>query len=751
MRRTVTASAALALILACATALAADRVVNVKVRADSEYPGLEAFKAMDGNRGTTWFTWWRRPRPKLPHEIVVDLGGVYEVTGFTYVGKVDKKPGGAIRDYEVYFAEKDIVPRPLAKNVGKPVVKGTFKKPVDDNVVKFPALVKGRYFRLRALSEATGTTECVGVAELILHCEGVKFVGKPWSLRVDFPKAGEDVIALIEGFPLLGRLLELEDPWGWGAMALKEQLLPEGTEPFPDSGDPAAVFVNRRAVLDWRNIAWKEATEKGPADRPGLKVWNHHAYETTYYAVNSASPFIRLHMGRPMLDKVDNMKVLFPKLPQSARKDLRAKMDRIVEALKPYGARKLPAGHRNQPYLLPGGTRMTISDYTMDPSGGRYGRDVRMKIDFEPATPPKGRKMLPLFANWRVAPQKDEGRDGAPGVLAHLRTPGARPAVPATGKEAARRWSDRPTGFASVDALGQNGTTGGAGGKVVTVTTQAELEKYALMKEPYIIRVKGTIKITEKKNPKTRYEKLTTKEVHIASDKTVVGVGKTGEIVNGGFFIGPGMHNVILRNLTIRGTYVEGDWMGQTNDYDGLQMDNAHHVWVDHCHFSSHGDGCLDSRAGTTYLTISWCVFSHHNKTLGVGWDNKVTTQITLHHSWFRNVGMRSPSAGQVLRAHYYNNFLQNISSCSHRVLDGTNMVIQNSFFDNVNGPIAASDRTITIAASGNVYHNSRGPWLTCGRAFFDPGRFYAYPLDKTQDIPKLVAKYAGPQENIGK
>ena len=730
--------------------LAADRVVHVKVCADSEYPSLEAFKAMDGNRGTTWFTWWRRPRPKLPHEIVVDLGGVYEVTGFTYVGKVDKKPGGAIKDYEVYFAEKNMVLRPLAKDVGKPVVKGTFQKPVDDNVVKFPTPVKGRYFRLRALSEATGTTECVGVAELILHCEGVKFVGQPWSIRTNYPKVGADAIRLIERFPLLARLLELSDPWSWDPVALKDQLLPEGTEPFPDSGDPAAVFVNRRAVHDWRKVKWQEEAAKRQADSPGLKVWGYHAYETNYYAVKSASPFIRLHMGRPMLDKVDDMKVLFPKLPHSARKELPATMDKIVEALKAYGAKKLPAGHRNQPYLLPGGTRMTISDYTMDASGGRYGRDIRMKIDFEPATPPKGREMLPLFANWRVAPQEDEGRDGPPGVLAHLRTSGARRAVPATGKEAARRWSDRPTGFASVDAMGQNGTTGGAGGKVVTVTTQAELEKYALMKEPYIIRVKGQIKITEKKNPKTRYEKLTTKEIHIGSDKTIIGVGKTAEIVNGGFFIGPGTHNVILRNLTSRGTYVKGDWMGQTNDYDGLQIDNAHHIWVDHCHFSSHGDACLDSRAGTTYLTISWCVFSHHNKTLGVGWDTKVTTQITLHHSWFRNVGMRSPSAGQVLRAHYYNNFLQNISSCSHRILDGTNIVIQNSFFDNVNGPIAASNRTVTIAASGNVYHNSRGPWLTCGRAFFDPGRFYAYPLDKTKDIPKLVAKYAGPQENIG-
>ena len=48
MRRAV---AAVVVILACATAFGEDRVVDVKVRADSEHPGSEAFKAMDGNPG----------------------------------------------------------------------------------------------------------------------------------------------------------------------------------------------------------------------------------------------------------------------------------------------------------------------------------------------------------------------------------------------------------------------------------------------------------------------------------------------------------------------------------------------------------------------------------------------------------------------------------------------------------------------------------------------------------------------------
>jgi len=760
MKKTVTRTltalfllAAIALLGLSSAAFAEERVVNVKVRADSEHPGMEAFRAMDGNPGSMWQARWRAPMTDLPHEIVVDLGARYTISGFTYLPRTDAADNGTIKDYEAYLSDKDMVLLPLAK--GKPVAKGAFTKRKGENVVKFAAPVKGRYFRLRALSEVNGSPAWAGIAELRLHCEGVKFVGKPWSLRVDFPKAGADVIALIEGFPLLGRLLELENPWSWDPMVLKDQLLPEGTEPFPGSGKKPAVFVNRRAVQDWRNMKWEDVVAKRPVDRPGLKVWNHRAYETNYYAVNSARPFIRLHLGRPLLVRVDNMKVLYPEVPQSARKELPAKMDRIVAALKPYGARKLRRNYKSQPYILPGGTRMTITDYTVDGWSGRYGDsdydDVRIKIDFEPAKPPKGRKLLPLFVAWRVADRRWEKRGGSPGVLGNLGASEAGRAVPATGKDAARQWSDRPTGFASVDAMGVNGTTGGKGGKVVTVTTQAGLEKYAQMKEPYIIRVKGAIKITEKKNPKTRYEHLTTKEIHVASDKTIIGVGKTGHIVNGGFFLGPGVHNVILRNLAIRDTYVKGDWAGLTNDYDGLQMDNAHHVWVDHCHFSRHGDGCLDSRAGTTYLTVSWTIFSDHNKTFGVGWDNKVTAQITIHHSWFRNLGCRSPGAGQVLRAHYYNNYLQNIRVCSHRALIGTNLIIQNSHFNNVAAPQRQTDATVTIIATGCIYKNIRADCTTCGRVFFDPSRFYPYTLDKAAEIPALLAKYAGPQENIGK
>jgi pectate lyase len=304
---------------------------------------------------------------------------------------------------------------------------------------------------------------------------------------------------------------------------------------------------------------------------------------------------------------------------------------------------------------------------------------------------------------------------------------------------APRKWSDvADAGFASVNDMDQNGTTGGAGGKIVTVSNQAALEKYATAKAPYRIRVEGAVTLA----PKGR-------EIRVASDKTIIGVGRTGEIVGGGFFLGSGIHNVIVRNLTIGGTFVEGDWSGKTQDFDGVQMDNAHHVWIDHCHFSRIGDGMIDSRKGTTYLTVSWNIFRDHNKTFGIGWTPRVAAQMTIHHNWFRNTNQRNPGVDNVLRAHLYNNYLQNVTAAGNHARGGTHMILQNSVFENVRDPHFCDSGS--LVATGNIYRGTRGRQESRGPAFFDPGKFYTYTLDKAEDVPRILARHAGPQESIGR
>ncbi|MEU7483764.1 pectinesterase family protein [Streptomyces sp. NPDC042319] len=330
------------------------------------------------------------------------------------------------------------------------------------------------------------------------------------------------------------------------------------------------------------------------------------------------------------------------------------------------------------------------------------------------------------------------GAFGATGAEAVDGTGGAgRPAAAAP-----TRAGEAADGFASVNALGQNGTYGGRDGKTVTVTTLADLEKYATAPEAYVIVVDGAITM----DPKGR-------EIKVASDKTIVGAGTSGEIVGGGFFLGQGVHNVIIRNLTIRDSYA-GTWNDKEHDWDAVQMDGAHHVWIDHNDLRHMADGLIDSRKDTTYLTVSWNRLENHNKAFGIGWTDNVTADITVHHNWFRETEQRNPSTDNVAHAHLYNNYLQDepgtgiTSSYGNYSRGRTSMLLENSYFDGVDNPVIKDD-TASLVQRGNVFKGTEGRNESGGTAF-DPKTYYPYSLDAVADVPGLVKAGSGPRATLG-
>jgi pectinesterase len=297
-------------------------------------------------------------------------------------------------------------------------------------------------------------------------------------------------------------------------------------------------------------------------------------------------------------------------------------------------------------------------------------------------------------------------------------------------------------GFASVNALGQNGTYGGRGGQTVTVRTLAELEKYATAPEPYVIVVAGTITM----NP-------VGKEIKVASDKTITGSGTSGHIVGGGFFLGTGVHNVIIRNLTIRDSY-QGVWNDKDHDYDAIQMDGAHHVWIDHNDLRHMADGLIDVRKDSTNITVSWNELSDNNKTFGIGWTENTVTDITVHHNWIRETEQRNPSTDNAAHAHLYNNVLEDTpgtaitSSYGNYSRGKTRMVLENSYFQGVRNPVI-KDATASIVQRGNVFSGTSGRNESGGTAF-DPRTYYGYTLDKAADLPALLKSGAGPRSSLG-
>ncbi|MGE5609990.1 MAG: discoidin domain-containing protein, partial [Bacillota bacterium] len=117
-------------------------------KADSEEPGFEGSRAIDGDPRTFWHTPWQTQQPDYPHEIQIDLQKSIEFKGFRYVPRQDVHNGWA-NEYAFYASED-------GKEWGSPVVKGTLTQNADEKRILFERPVKARFIRFVAVSGFNG-------------------------------------------------------------------------------------------------------------------------------------------------------------------------------------------------------------------------------------------------------------------------------------------------------------------------------------------------------------------------------------------------------------------------------------------------------------------------------------------------------------------------------------------------------------------------------------------------------------------
>lgn len=281
----------------------------------------------------------------------------------------------------------------------------------------------------------------------------------------------------------------------------------------------------------------------------------------------------------------------------------------------------------------------------------------------------------------------------------------------------------QPIGWASYNDLGLNGTTGGAGGATVTVSTEDELKDYIRRDDPYIILVQGTITMAQRE---------------VKPNKTIIGIGTNPTII-GGFRI-KRSHNVIIRNLIIK-----------ESGYDGISVEyDTHHVWIDHCDFSNCYDGLLDITHACDYITVSWCRFSNHHKTCLLGHSNNNGDEdighlkVTYHHNWFDDTDTRHPRVRfsyltHVFNNYYYGNSYGIASTCDAEVL------VEGCFFESVNHPTYVgygSSWDGDLVERDNIFFGS-GSYETRG-SVPEPSDYYSYTLDLAFDVPSIVMAGAG-------
>jgi pectate lyase len=132
--------------------------------------------------------------------------------------------------------------------------------------------------------------------------------------------------------------------------------------------------------------------------------------------------------------------------------------------------------------------------------------------------------------------------------------------------------------------------------------------------------------------------------------------------------------------------------------YDNLQVQNASHVWIDHCTFNDGDretqsipsvwefpydeyanrvqphDGLLDIVNTSDFVTVSYNSFRNHDKTTLIGGSDTVTERngwgvlsVTVHHNQYINVGQRTPRV-RFGKVHVYSNYIEGSLSPSIEV-----------------------------------------------------------------------------------
>ncbi|GAA1363730.1 pectate lyase family protein [Catellatospora chokoriensis] len=254
-----------------------------------------------------------------------------------------------------------------------------------------------------------------------------------------------------------------------------------------------------------------------------------------------------------------------------------------------------------------------------------------------------------------------------------------------------------PTGIIGW-ATQAGGTTGGAGGATVTVSTWADFRTQAQASGTRTILVNGMLSGSG--------------TVEITANKTIQGVGANSG-VSGTTLNIEDLHpaNVIIQNMNIRG--VPGG--------DAIQIENATHIWIDHNMMSStiesdvdFYDGMIDITHAGDYVTVSWNILRNHWKDSLVGHSDGNAGEdvghlrITYHHNWFDRTFERNPRVRFGETVHVFNNYYSNIDN-------------------NTSSYGIASTMNAGVLVEGNVFENVvQACWSASGYADSDPGRLVA-------------------------
>jgi pectate lyase len=297
--------------------------------------------------------------------------------------------------------------------------------------------------------------------------------------------------------------------------------------------------------------------------------------------------------------------------------------------------------------------------------------------------------------------------------------------------------------FSLVGFATQNGgTTGGKGGKTITVTTYADLKSNAESTGPCIILVQGTIS-----------NGTAGGQIRVKSDKSLVGVGSTAFLQGVGILVSS-QNNIIVQNLKM--TLVGTTTPSAVNDGDVIGISGtSKNIWIDHCELYSEDpsvqtdkdkyDGLLDIKGQTGFITLSWNYLHDHHKGGLVGAsddDLYADRKVTMHHNHYNKVLLRVPMY-RGATGHFFNNYVVGAKDATE-IRAGTCVRVEQNYYESLNYSIyTPSDSKGSTERIDNieVKRASRDYPANCTASI---PYAYASVLTTTSDVKTVVPQYAG-------
>ncbi|MGM9969748.1 MAG: InlB B-repeat-containing protein [Anaeroplasma sp.] len=276
-----------------------------------------------------------------------------------------------------------------------------------------------------------------------------------------------------------------------------------------------------------------------------------------------------------------------------------------------------------------------------------------------------------------------------------------------------------------------------------------------------------------------------------ADQVTIEGVGEDATLYNCGV-AAFSSSNIEVRNLGLM------NW-GGGSDGDGISIKKTEHVWVHNIDFfygnagsdgdQAKGDGSMDLKDNTKYMTISYCHFWDSGKMSLCGMKSESGENwITYHHNWFDHSDSRHPRV-RTMTVHVYNNYYDGNAKYGMATAYGANIFSEGNYFRNCpkpyliggqgteNGEVLGGEKGSVIKAYNDYFEDPANstyiPYTsTCGTNFdvyvastrdevvastvttiggysynnfdTDSSKIYSYTADDPQTAKTKVEKYSG-------